>query len=69
MTDADLVWVGPPPEFCSMGNCIEVAAIGGDWFRVRSNNLRTAVIAVSGAELRSFCAAVKAGAFDEVMRA
>lgn len=51
---------------CSGGDCVEVEDIGGDWFRVRSSVLRTLNLAVTGAELRAFLLAVKAGQFDEI---
>lgn len=59
-------WVTTPEEFCSGGDCVQVSAIGGDWFRVRSSAMRMQAIALSGSELRAFIEAVKAGAFDEV---
>jgi len=62
----ELVWVTVPPEFCSGGDCVEIAAIGNDWFRIRSNQHRTNQLAVTGSELRAFILAVKAGFFDKV---
>lgn len=65
----ELVWVTTPDEFCSGGNCLQIAALGHDWFRLRSNVLKTATLAFTGSELRAFLAAVKAGAFDELVAA
>lgn len=59
----EIEWVVTP---CSGGDCIEIGAIGKDWFRMRSTVVPSINIAVTGTELRAFIAAVKDGVFDEV---
>jgi len=51
---------------CSGGDCVEVASIGGDWYRIRSTINRHINVAVTGDELRTFIAAVKTGQFDDI---
>jgi hypothetical protein len=68
MINTEIVWV---TTACGEGGCIELADIGRapdgtDWFRMRSNNLKTSMVAVTGAELRAFITQVKAGQFDEL---
>lgn len=52
---------------CSGGSCVAITAIGADWFRIFSTVLPATMTAVTGEELRAFIAAVKAGAFDELV--
>lgn len=67
---SEIVWITPAatvPQACSLTNCIQVADIGRDWFRIRSSVHTAGVIAVTGDELRAFVLAVKAGALDEMV--
>lgn len=62
-TEHEATWFRTP---CSGGDCIEVASIGADWYRIRSSVLPSHMLAVTGDELRAFMVAVKAGQFDEI---
>ena len=53
---------------CSGGDCVEVADIGADWFRVRSTVNPHINVAVTDEELRAFLRQVKAGQFDDIAR-
>lgn len=53
---------------CSGADCIAVADIGNDWFRIRSTVWPHVVVAVTGEELRAFLRQVRAGQFDELAR-
>jgi len=46
---------------------VEIVPIGADWFRIHSTINRHVNVAVTGAELREFVTAVKAGALDELV--
>lgn len=59
----EIEWVVTP---CSGGDCLAVAAIGADWFRMHSTVVPSINIAVTGTELRAFIVAAKAGHFDQV---
>lgn len=53
---------------CSGADCIALADIGRDWFRIRSTVHPHVVVAVTGEELRAFLRQVKAGQFDDIAR-
>lgn len=53
---------------CSGAECIAVADIGNDWFRIRSTAHTAGAIAATGEELRAFLRQVRAGQFDELAR-
>lgn len=52
--------------FCSGGDCIEVVYLARDWYRIHSTINPHIAVAVTGAELRAFILAVKAGQFDDI---
>lgn len=53
---------------CSGAECVAIADIGNDWFRMRSTAHTAGAIAVTGEELRAFLRQVRAGQFDELAR-
>lgn len=64
MDENEITWVTTP---CSMANCIQVADLGKDWYRLRSTSHTRNALAFTGAELRQFALAIRRGDFDALL--